>query len=116
MLAKQPQQPKPDEEDKIEVPYKEAPNKEKIRLIFPFEKNAEVKKLGARWDADNKYWYYPSIDGELPADLKEYKAYKVKISYDDKEFFRAQLPSMKFDKNIKSWFVNKEDYEVFISL
>jgi hypothetical protein len=95
------------------VPFKEAPNKQKIRLIFPFEKNADVKKLGARWETDNKYWYYPSIDGTLPDDLKEYKSYKVNIKYDDKEFFKPQLPSMSFDKTVKSWYVNQYDYDKF---
>lgn len=95
------------------VPFKEAPNKQKIRLIFPFEKNADVKKLGARWETDNKYWYYPSIDGTLPDELKEYKSYKVNINYDDKEFFKPQLTSMSFDKTVKSWYVNQEDYDKF---
>jgi hypothetical protein len=95
------------------VPFKEAPNKQKIRLIFPFEKNADVKKLGARWETDNKYWYYPSIDGTLPDNLKEYKSYKVNINYDDKEFFKPQLTSMSFDKTVKSWYVNQEDYDKF---
>lgn len=95
------------------VPFKEAPNKQKIRLIFPFEKNADVKKLGARWETDNKYWYYPSIDGSLPDELKEYKSYKVNINYDDKEFFKPQLTSMSFDKTVKSWYVNQEDYDKF---
>lgn len=104
------------DDEKIEVPYKEAPNKQKVRLTFPFEKNAEVKKLGARWEVDNKYWYYPSIDGELPENLKEHKAFKVKISYDDKDYFKAKLPSMNFDKNVKSWFINQEDYHKFILL
>lgn len=95
------------------VPFKEAPNKQKIRLIFPFEKNADVKKLGARWETDNKYWYYPSIDGTLPDELKECKSYKVNINYDDKEFFKPQLTSMSFDKTVKSWYVNQEDYDKF---
>lgn len=95
------------------IPFKEAPNKEKIRLTFPFEKNADVKKIGARWENDNKYWYYPSIDGTLPDELKKYKSYKVNIKYDDKEFFKPQLPSMSFDKTAKSWFVNQEDYDKF---
>ena len=95
------------------VPFKEAPNKQKIRLIFPFEKNADVKKLGARWETDNKYWYYPSIDGTLPDNLNEYKSYKVNINYDDKEFFKPQLTSMSFDKTVKSWYVNQEDYDKF---
>jgi hypothetical protein len=99
-----------------EVPYREATNKVKVRLTFPFEKNAEIKKIGARWDSDNKIWYYPSINGDLPDELKQYKAYKVKIQYEDKEYFRAKLPSMSFDKNVKSWFVNQEDYDKFIKL
>jgi hypothetical protein len=96
-----------------EVPFKDCPNKQKIRLIFPFEKNADVKKLGARWESESKYWYYPSLDGTLPDELKEYKSYKVNIKYEDKEFFKPQLPSMRFDKEAKAWYVNQEDYDKF---
>lgn len=90
-------------------------NKQKIRLIFPYSDNHEVKKLGAKWNNVDKNWYYPSIDGTLPEGLKKYKAHKVMIEYDDKEFYKPLLPSMKFDKILKIWLVNQEDYDKFLS-
>ena len=92
----------------------ELKNKQKIRLIFPYEKNPEVKKLGAKWDTTDKLWYFPSIDGELPEELKQYKAHKIFIEYDDKEYYKVHLSSMRFDKIIKSWIVNQEDYNKFL--
>jgi hypothetical protein len=91
-------------------------NKQKIRLIFPYSENAEVKKLGAKWDMEKKIWYYPSLNGELPEPLKKYKANKVFIEYDDKEFYKPLLKSMKFDKNEKCWLVNEEDFNKFLTL
>lgn len=96
-----------------QTPFKEAPNKQKIRLLFPFEKNADVKKLGAKWENEDKYWYYPSLDNELPEELKQYKSYKVNIKYDEKDYFKPKFPSMRFDKVAKSWYVNQEDYDNF---
>ncbi len=89
-------------------------NKQKIRLLFPYEKNAEVKKLGAKWNGVDKLWYYPSIDGELPDELKQYKAHKIFVEYDDKEFLKLHLKSMRFDKILKVWIVNQEDYNKFL--
>lgn len=91
-------------------------NKQKIRLIFPYEKNPEVKKLGAKWDSVNKIWYYPSINGVVPDELKPYKAHKIFVEFDDKEFLKPILKSMKFDKNEKVWIVNQEDYNKFMKL
>ena len=94
----------------------ELKNKRKIRLIFPYEKNPEVKKLGAKWDTTDKLWYFPSIDGELPEELKQYKAFKVSIDYDDKEYFKPLLSSMRFDKISNVWIVNQEDYNKFLRI
>lgn len=91
-------------------------NKQQIRLIFPYSENQEIKKLGGKWNNVNKIWYYPSIDGTLPDNLKKYKAHQIYIEYDDKEFFKPLLPSMKFDKILKVWIVNQEDYDKFIKL
>lgn len=91
-------------------------NKQKVRLIFPYEKNTEVKKLGAKYDNLNKYWYYPSINGAIPDELKEYKAHKIFVEYDHKDFMKPYLPSMRFDKIEKVWIVNNNDYKKFLSL
>jgi len=95
---------------------KATPNKQKIRLLFPYEKNPEFKKVGVKWDMTDKIWYFPSIDGDLPENLKPYKCYKIAINYDDKEFFKPLLPSMRWDKNLKIWLVNQEDYDKFLSI
>lgn len=95
---------------------KETPNKQKIRLLFPYEKNPEFKKLGVKWDIENKMWYFPSINSELPDNLKPYKCFKIAINYDDKEFFKPLLKSMRWDKNNKIWLVNQEDYDKFLSI
>lgn len=95
---------------------KPTPNKQKIRLIFPYEQNPEFKKLGVKWDMEQKIWYYPSLDGELPDNLKAFKCYKIVINYDDKEFYKPILKSMRWDKNLKVWIVNQDDYNKFINL
>ena len=89
-------------------------NKQRIRLIFPYCENAELKKLGVKWNNIEKCWYYPAIDGSLPDNLKKYKAHKIFIEYEDKEYFKPLLPSMRFDKIEKVWIVNEEDYNKFL--
>ena len=103
-------------ETELNTNIKETPNKQKIRLTFPYEENAKFKKLGVKWDTENKIWYFPSIDGELPDNLKSYKCYKIAINYDDKEYFKPLLKSMRWDKNNKIWLVNQEDYDKFLSI
>ena len=88
-------------------------NKQKIRLLFPYSENAEVKKLGARFDTESKFWYYPSLDGKVPEELEKYQAKFIDVDYDDKEFLKPLLPSMKFDKITQSWMCNNEDYIKF---
>lgn len=91
-------------------------NKQKVRLLFPYSENPNVKKLGARWDTENKMWYYPAINGELPEELQKYKCHFVDIDYDDKEYYKPLLPSMRFDKIKKMWMVNAEDYLQYVKL
>ena len=85
---------------------KPTPNKQKIRLIFPYADNSN----------ENKMWYFPSITGDLPDNLKPLKCYKIAINYDDKEYYKPLLPSMRWDKNDKIWLINQEDYEKFSKL
>lgn len=103
-------------ETELNTTIKQTPNKQKIRLIFPYEENSKFKKLGVKWDADNKMWYFPSLDGELPDNLKAYKCFKIAINFEDKEFFKPLLKSMRWDKNNKIWLVNQEDYDKFLSI
>jgi hypothetical protein len=91
-------------------------NKQKIRLLYPYSENATVKKLGAKYDNVNRYWYYPSIDGELPSGLKNYRAHKIFIEYENKEYFYPILKSMKFDKIQKIWYIDNDDYELYLQL
>lgn len=103
-------------ETELNTNIKQTPNKQKIRLIFPYEENSKFKKLGVKWDNENKMWYFPSLNGELPDNLKPLKCYKIAINYDDKEFFKPLLKSMRWDKNNKIWLVNQEDYDKFLSI
>jgi len=103
-------------ETELNTKIKQTPNKQKIRLIFPYEDNSKYKKIGVKWDNENKMWYFPSINGELPDNLKPLKCYKIAINYDDKEFFKPLLKSMRWDKNNKIWLVNQEDYDKFLSI
>lgn len=105
-----------DTQKELKNTIKETPNKQKIRLIFPYADNSKYKKLGVKWDNDNKIWYFPSITGELPDNLKPLKCYKIAINYDDKEYYKPLLPSMRWDKNEKIWLINQEDYDKFSNL
>lgn len=91
-------------------------NKQKIRLLFPYSENSEVKKLGARWDSEIKIWYYPSLDGKVPEELEKYLAKFIDVEYDDKDYLKPLIPSMKFDKITQHWMCNNEDYIKFATL
>jgi len=103
-------------ETELNTNIKPTPNKQKIRLLFPYDHNSKYKKIGVKWDNENKMWYFPSLNGELPDNLKPLKCYKIAINYDDKEFFKPLLKSMRWDKNNKIWLVNQEDYDKFLSI
>ncbi len=90
-------------------------NKQRIRLLFPYSENSECKKAGAKFNSDLKFWYYPSLDGTLPEILQKYKANKVDIPFEDKEFFKNTFSSMKYDKLEKSWYMNQVDFDKFLT-
>lgn len=92
------------------------PNKKQIRLLFPYAERFEAKKLGAKWNSVEKIWYYPSLDGNLPEDLKKYKCNPIHIEYDDKEYWKQKLPSMKWDGIRKQWMVNESDFKIYIKI
>lgn len=108
--------PKSIVEDEQEIHPKQLPNKKQVRLLFPYAERQEAKKFGAKWNSVEKYWYYPSINGDLPDDLLKYKSHDIHIEYDDKEFWKQSLTSMKWDANRKVWMVREEDYQYFISV
>ena len=107
----------PLDEDKIEVPEpKKLPNKKQIRLLFKYADRGEAKALGAKWNSVEKMWYYPSVDGKLPEELLKYKSNDIYIEYDDKEYWKEALSSLKWDANRKFWMVNEADYKTFLNV
>ena len=98
------------------VIVKQLLKKKQIQLLFPYAERQEAKTLGAKWDANLKMWYYPSVDGSIPEELSKYKANDVFIEYEDKEYYKNVLTSMKFDKVRKVWMVNTKDFKTFIKL
>jgi hypothetical protein len=99
-----------------EPPVKKLLKKKQVQLLFPYAEKQEAKTLGAKWDANLKMWYYPSVDGSIPEELAKYKAHDVYIEFDDKEYFKNVLTSMKFDKSRKVWMVNSKDFKAFNKL
>jgi len=87
--------------------------KVRINLLFPYSERQEAKKAGAKWDSENKLWYYPSIDGELPEELKKYRLHELNIDFDDKEYWKQALKSLKWKPNIKKWVCNDEDFILY---
>jgi len=99
-----------------QLPVKQLLKKKQIQLLFPYAERQEAKTLGAKWDANLKMWYYPSVDGSIPEELTKYKAPDVFLEYDDKEYYKNVLTSMKFDKLRKVWMVNTKDFKTFNKL
>lgn len=106
------------EEDTLDphLTKKLLPNKKQVRLLFPYTERFEAKKLGAKWNSVNKTWYYPSVDGSLPEDLLKYRCHAIHIEYEDKEFWKEKLKSMKWDTINKHWVVNEGDYQIFLKV
>jgi hypothetical protein len=100
-----------------EVPEpKKLPNKKQVRLLFKYADRGEAKALGAKWNSVEKMWYYPSVDGNLPEELLKYKCNDIHIEYDDKEYWKEALASLKWDANRKVWMVNEADYKTFLKI
>tara|TARA_Y100000389_G_scaffold203471_1_gene251991 strand:- start:1813 stop:2181 length:369 start_codon:yes stop_codon:yes gene_type:complete len=107
-----------EDEDEIDKTLiKKLINKKEIRLLFPYADRLEMKKLGARWNAVKKIWYYPSLDGnQIPPELIPFKCNDIHIEYEDKEYWKSVLPSMRWDDLRKRWIVNERDYRIFCNL
>ena len=99
-----------------ETLIKKLKNKKQIRLLFPYADRLEMKKYGAKWDLVQKIWYYPSVDGELPPELIPFKCNDIHIEYEDKEYWKSVLPSMRWDDLRKRWVVNEKDYKIYLNL
>lgn len=88
-------------------------NKSRINLLFPYNERQEAKKQGAKWDSEEKLWYYPSINGELPKELEKYKLHELNIEYEDKEYWKEALKSLKWKPKNKKWVCNNDDYLIY---
>jgi len=63
------------------------------------------KTYKIKWDAKQKLWYA----NKMEEGLNKYKIVPMDISYDDKDFFKTKLKSMKWDAIKKTWFCSFED-------
>jgi len=61
-------------------------------------------------------WYYSSVERSIPEELAKYKSHDVHVEFDDEEYFKNVLTSMKFDKVRKVWMVNTKDFKAFNKL
>ena len=78
---------------------------EKYYIYQPFELNNEVKLSGAKFDVEQKLWYFTNIDNNPTYELykKQYliNAYKNKDTYAK---FKA-----KYDYDMKLWYTYKSN-------
>jgi hypothetical protein len=81
----------------------------RVNLAIPFFKKDKLKQFKPKWDITLKTWYFEGDN--MPDELKPYIEQIVDVSYEDKDEYKALFPSMKFDKNEKSWKCSTEDYE-----
>ena len=84
-----------------------------IDLSIPYNKKDELKPLGIKWNNDKRIWYFECTDEmkDLPEELDGYRSVHVDVSYDDKDVYKSQFPSMSFDRENKSWKMSKDDFE-----
>jgi hypothetical protein len=83
---------------------------EKIYLLIPYEKKDELKQLHKiRWDAKLKLWF---VD-EMVEALKPYTKVQIEVDYDDKDYYKGLLKSMKWDAIGKTWSCSLKDSKIF---
>ena len=75
-----------------------------------FLKDKLREKFKISWDGLRKNWYFET-DGELPEGLLKYQETEVDISYKDRNEYKAQFNSLRFDRDLKSWVCSLEDFE-----
>lgn len=81
----------------------------RTNLCIPFEMKEELKKEGIKWDSKLKTWY---IDNEkIPENLVKYVATEVFIDYEDKDYFKSKVKTMRWDTINKKWLVSQEDFD-----
>lgn len=75
-----------------------------------FLKDMVKKSHPIEFDKELKTWFL-EIDDELPEDLEKYREMFVDISYEERNEYKAQFNSLRWDRNEKSWKCSKEDFE-----
>ena len=84
----------------------------RFKLCVPFAEKSIVKELKAKWDAQDKTWFY--VGESLPEGLKKYIQKDVFIEHDEKDECKKLFPSMKWNAFDKNWSVSLEDYKQFL--
>jgi ribonuclease HI len=76
----------------------------RIRLCVPFESKDKAKELGAKWDKENKHWFYEGSDNDIIAKLQalEVKEHHLNIPFASKDI--AKGLGAKWDANVKKWY------------
>lgn len=80
----------------------------KIFLQVPFSQKDEAKELGAKWDKEEKEWYFEGE--ELPKELDRWTKTDILVTPEDKDFLKLSLPSLKWNKKLYKWECSKEDH------
>ena len=84
----------------------------KIYLHIPYESKDEFKKTySIKWDTEKKLWYCDK--DKFEKGLHPYELVYVDISYDDKDYYKKMLKSMRWDNDAKEWRISKQDYEIY---
>ena len=83
----------------------------RVHIGVSYDDKDKAKKLGAKWDIDNKSWY---ILGSYTAFLLKMGKKLVNVPYEDKD--KAKKLGAKWDNIAKIWYINvNEDEEEFIT-
>jgi hypothetical protein len=75
-----------------------------------FLKDKVKKNHPIEFDRELKTWFL-ECDGDLPEDLQKYIETFVDIEYEERNEYKAQFNSLRWDRNAKSWKCSAEDFE-----
>ena len=79
---------------------------DKTYLLIPFELKDDLKKTyKIKWDAKLKLWFVDKME----EGLNKYKIVPMDIRYDDKDFYKSKLKSLKWDAAKRNWICSVED-------
>ena len=83
----------------------------RYNLAISFFLKDKVKKSHPiEFDKELKTWYI-ECEGELPEDLQKYREKFVDISYEDRNEYKAQFNSLRWDRIEKSWKCSAEEFD-----